>query len=114
MGRAFAHASIRLTGSVDATGGKVDTDPGFTVMSQIGPSVLFEPVKGKVFSQSADYIAKGQRHFWPRDSKRAAAYDHSAGIRPTFGASATGCQPQRAMTSLLSLASRPSASDQVM
>ena len=63
FGRTFPHAFVRLTGTLDATGESVDAVHGFTVMNQIGPSVLLGPVKGKIVTHSQDYVAKSQRHF---------------------------------------------------
>ena len=63
MGSSFPHALIVLRGTVDATGESVDTNYGFTVRHQIGPSVLFGPVQGAVMRESRDYVRHTRNHF---------------------------------------------------
>jgi hypothetical protein len=63
MSSSFPHALIVLRGTVDATGERVDTNYGFTVRHQIGPSVLFGPVQGVVMRESRDYVRHTRRHF---------------------------------------------------
>lgn len=63
FGETFPHGFITLFGTVDGTGERVDANFGFTVRSQIGPSVLLGPVQGAIVSESPAYVARGHRHF---------------------------------------------------
>ena len=63
FGSSFPHALIVLRGTIDATGEVIDTNYGFTVRHQIGPSVLFGPVQGTIASERRDYVAGTTRHF---------------------------------------------------
>ena len=63
MGSSFPHAMIVMRGTVDATGEWVDSNYGFTVRHQIGPSVLFGSVQGTVMSERREYVAGTTRHF---------------------------------------------------
>lgn len=63
FGETFPHAFVVLSGTIDATGERVETNYGFTVRHQIGPSVLFGPVQGHVIREPRDYAASGRPHF---------------------------------------------------
>jgi hypothetical protein len=63
FGATFPHAFIVLRGTVDATGEQIDANYGFTVRNQIGPSILFRPVRGVMISQSPAYVAGSNHHF---------------------------------------------------
>lgn len=63
FGATFPHAFIALTGTLDATGERVEANYGFTVRHLIGPSILLGPVQGEVISENAAYVAGSNRHF---------------------------------------------------
>ena len=58
--RHFPHAFVVLRGTVDATGEAVDANYGFTPYG-IGPALLVGPVRGKVASADAAYVARAVR-----------------------------------------------------
>jgi hypothetical protein len=60
--RNFPHAFVVLTGTVDATGERVDTSLGFTAHS-VTPAILFGSVTGEVLVQRQDQIARSERQF---------------------------------------------------
>lgn len=62
FGASFPHAFVRLTGSVESTGGPIDANFGFTA-ARISPAILFGPVSGEIISAKPAYIARSDRHF---------------------------------------------------
>jgi hypothetical protein len=60
--RNFPHAFVVLTGTVDATGERVDTSFGFTAHS-VTPAILFGSVAGEVMVQREGQIARSERQF---------------------------------------------------
>ena len=58
----FPHAFVRLTGTIDATGEKVDTNFGFTPV-RLNPSILMGPVKGMIQTVDSKYVARSDKHF---------------------------------------------------
>ena len=63
MGASFPHAYVVLSGTLDATGRRVEANYGFTVRHEIGPSILFGPVEGTIDSETREHAAGGRRHF---------------------------------------------------
>jgi hypothetical protein len=63
LGARFPHAFVVLSGTVDSTGERVETNYGFTVRHLLGPSVLLGSVEGEVASEGDAYVAAGHRHF---------------------------------------------------
>lgn len=61
-GSNFPHAFIRLTGTVDATGERVDTSVGFTARTT-SLAILFGSVEGEILDESPDRIARSDRQF---------------------------------------------------
>jgi hypothetical protein len=61
-GKNFPHAFVVLTGTVDATGERVDTSLGFTAHS-VTPAILFGSVAGEVLVQREGQIALSERQF---------------------------------------------------
>ena len=62
FGGSFPHAFVKLSGTVDATGERVDTNYGFTAV-RASPAVLAGPVRGKIQTVDPDYVARSNRHF---------------------------------------------------
>jgi len=62
LGGSFPHAFIRLTGTLDATGEAVDVAYGFTARA-VSPAILFGPVAGEVFVESAARVRNSDRQF---------------------------------------------------
>jgi hypothetical protein len=62
FGDHFPHAFVKLTGTVDSTGEKVDTNYGFTAVS-VSPSILMGSVKGMIETKDAKYVSKSNPHF---------------------------------------------------
>jgi hypothetical protein len=62
FGDHFPHALVKLKGTVDSTGEKVDTNYGFTAVNT-SPAILMGPVKGMIETKDAKYIAKSNAHF---------------------------------------------------
>lgn len=62
FGDYFPHAFVRLTGTVDSTGEKVDTNYGFTAVN-VSPAILTGPVKGMVETKDAKYVSGSNPHF---------------------------------------------------
>jgi hypothetical protein len=62
FGDHFPHAFVKLTGTVDATGEKVDTNYGFTAVS-VSPAILMGSVKGMIETKDAKYVSKSNPHF---------------------------------------------------
>jgi hypothetical protein len=62
FGDHFPHAFVKLTGTVDATGEKVDTNYGFTAVS-VSPAILMGSVKGMIETKDAKYVGKSNPHF---------------------------------------------------
>lgn len=63
FGETFPHAFVVLSGTIDATGERVETNYGFTVRHLIGPSVLLGPVQGHVIREPREQAANGRPHF---------------------------------------------------
>ena len=61
-GDAFPHAFIRLRGTLDATGRRVDASYGFTARS-ISPAILIGSVPGEVIQEAPRNIARSDRIF---------------------------------------------------
>ena len=61
-GNNFPHAFVSLSGTVDATGERVDTSYGFTATA-ITPAILFGSVAGEVVVEGAQQIARSDRQF---------------------------------------------------
>lgn len=62
FGNYFPHAFVRLTGTVDSTGEKVDTNYGFTAVN-VSPAILTGSVKGMVETKDANYVSGSNAHF---------------------------------------------------
>jgi hypothetical protein len=62
FGDHFPHAFVKLTGTVDSTGEKVDTNYGFTAVS-VSPAILMGSVKGMIEIKDAKYVSKSNPHF---------------------------------------------------
>ena len=73
----FPHAFIRLRGTVDATGEKVDTNYGFTAVS-VSPAILMGSVKGMIETKDAKYVSRSNPHFTLRlsDAEYRKLIDH--------------------------------------
>jgi hypothetical protein len=65
FGDHFPHTFVKLSGTVDATGEKVDTNYGFTAVHTT-PAILMGPVKGMVETKDAKYISDSNAHFTMR------------------------------------------------
>ncbi len=61
-GNNFPHAFVQLSGTVDATGERVDTSYGFTAHT-VTPAVLFGSVRGEVVVEGEGYISRSNRQF---------------------------------------------------
>jgi hypothetical protein len=61
-GNNFPHAFVTLTGTVDATGERVDTSYGFTARA-VTPGLLFGSVAGEVVVEGPQQIARSDRQF---------------------------------------------------
>jgi hypothetical protein len=62
LAKSFPHGFVRLTGTVEPTGQPIDVNYGFTPV-RLAPSILMGPVKGKIQTVSARYVARSVRHF---------------------------------------------------
>jgi hypothetical protein len=62
LGSRFPHNFITLSGTLDRSGERIDANYGFSATS-VSPAILMGAVKGDVFSEKPDYIAKSNRHF---------------------------------------------------
>jgi len=62
LGASFPHAYVVLSGTIDATGEKIDSNHGFTART-VSPAVLMGSVKGEVMSVGKGYIRSSNRHF---------------------------------------------------
>ena len=62
FGDHFPHALVKLNGTVDSTGERVDTNYGFTAV-HTSPAILWGPVKGMIESKNAKYVADSNAHF---------------------------------------------------
>jgi hypothetical protein len=58
----FPHAYIKLKGTVDSTGEKVDTNYGFTAQ-KVSPAILLGSVPGMIETKDANYVARSDAHF---------------------------------------------------
>ncbi|WP_129793665.1 hypothetical protein [Sphingosinicella sp. CPCC 101087] len=61
-GNNFPHAFVSLTGTVDATGERVDTSYGFTAKS-VTPAILLGSVAGEIIVEGPQQIARSDRQF---------------------------------------------------
>ena len=61
-GNNFPHAFVVLTGTVDATGERVETSLGFTARA-VTPAILFGSVSGEVQIEGERQIARSNRQF---------------------------------------------------
>lgn len=61
-GNNFPHAFVTLSGTVDATGERVDTSYGFTARS-VTPGILFGSVAGEVIVEGPEQVARSDRQF---------------------------------------------------
>ena len=77
FGDYFPHAFIRLKGTVDATGEKVNTNYGFTAVS-VSPAILMGSVKGMIETKDAKYVSRSNPHFTLRlsDAEYRKLIDH--------------------------------------
>ena len=77
FGDYFPHTFIRLKGTVDATGEKVDTNYGFTAVS-VSPAILMGSVKGMIETKDAKYVSRSNPHFTLRlsDAEYRKLIDH--------------------------------------
>jgi hypothetical protein len=62
FGDYFPHAFVRVQGTVDSTGEKVDTNYGFTAVN-VSPAILTGSVKGMVETKDAKYVSGSNAHF---------------------------------------------------
>jgi hypothetical protein len=62
FGDHFPHAFVKLVGTVDSTGEKVDTNYGFTAV-HTSPAILLGSVNGMVETKDAKYIDSSNAHF---------------------------------------------------
>lgn len=62
FGSSFPHGFVRLTGSVGSNGEAIDTNYGFTPVS-VTPAILAGPVRGKIQTVNAAYVAGSVMHF---------------------------------------------------
>lgn len=62
FGDYFPHAFVRLEGTVDSTGEKLDTNYGFTSVN-VSPAILTGSVKGTVKTSDAKYVSGSTAHF---------------------------------------------------
>lgn len=62
FGVTFPHAFIRVSGTLDSSGEKVDASYGFTAKT-ISPAILFGSVTGEIIASAPDYIAHSDPHF---------------------------------------------------
>lgn len=62
LGDTFPHAFIRLRGTDDRVGAKVENAYGFTAVT-VSPAVLMGSVHGEILSSKPAYIAKSNEHF---------------------------------------------------
>ena len=61
-GSNFPHAFVRLSGTLDSTGERIDTTYGFTAR-RISPAILLGSVPGEVVVEEPQRIAVSQRQF---------------------------------------------------
>jgi hypothetical protein len=61
-GNNFPHAFVQLSGTVDATGERVDASYGFTAKA-VTPAILFGSVAGEVVVEGERQIARSDRQF---------------------------------------------------
>ena len=61
-GNNFPHAFVTLTGTVDATGERVDTSYGFTARS-VTPGILFGSVAGEIIVEGPRQVERSDRQF---------------------------------------------------
>ena len=62
FGDHFPHALVKLAGTVNATGERVDTNYGFTAV-HTSPAILMGSVKGMIETKDAKYVSKSNAHF---------------------------------------------------
>lgn len=62
FGSSFPHAFVRVKGTVDRTGERVDTNYGFTAKT-ISPAILMGSVAGEIVTSKPAYVAASDRHF---------------------------------------------------
>jgi hypothetical protein len=62
FGDYFPHAFVRVQGTVDSTGEKVDTNYGFTAVN-VSPAILTGSVKGMIETKDAKYVSGSNAHF---------------------------------------------------
>jgi len=62
FGDYFPHAFVRLTGTVESTGEKLDTNYGFTAVN-VSPAILAGSVKGMIETKDAKYVSGSNAHF---------------------------------------------------
>ena len=62
LASSFPHGFVRLTGTVDSTGQRLDVNYGFTA-ARVTPAILRGPVKGKIQTVSWRYVSRSVRHF---------------------------------------------------
>ena len=62
FGDYFPHAFVRLTGTVESTGERLDNNYGFTAVN-VSPAILTGAVKGMVETKDAKYVSGSNPHF---------------------------------------------------
>lgn len=60
--KSFPHGFVRLTGTVDSTGERIDTNYGFTPY-HLSFAILSGPVPGHIATVSPLYVSRSDRHF---------------------------------------------------
>jgi hypothetical protein len=61
-GSHFPHAFVVLTGTLVATGERIEANYGFTA-THVSPAILLGSVRGEIISADAAYIAGSEPHF---------------------------------------------------
>jgi hypothetical protein len=62
FGDYFPHAFVKVQGTVDSTGEKVDTNYGFTAVN-VSPAILTGSVKGMIETKDEKYVSGSNAHF---------------------------------------------------
>ena len=62
FGSSFPHAYVRVTGTLERSGERIDQSFGFTAKT-ISPAILFGSVAGEIVPSEPEYIANSERHF---------------------------------------------------
>jgi hypothetical protein len=81
-GSHFPHAFVRLTGSPDRGGGRIDENYGFTA-SRVSPAILMGAVRGEIHSADPAYVNSSDAHF--RFTLSDAEYDAVMAVVQRWG-----------------------------